>query len=37
MPAWRNAQQHAVRLLGEEGATALSHLCAGLPFDTVSA
>jgi DNA-binding MarR family transcriptional regulator len=37
MPAWRNAQQHAVRLLGEEGAIALAHLCAGLPVENVAA
>jgi DNA-binding MarR family transcriptional regulator len=36
MPAWRSAQQNVRRLLGDEGATALTHLSAGLPLDELS-
>jgi DNA-binding MarR family transcriptional regulator len=37
MPAWRTAQTKVRRLLGEEGAIALTHLCAGLPLEGLAA
>jgi DNA-binding MarR family transcriptional regulator len=33
MPAWRSAQQAAMRMLGETGASALLSIAAGLPTE----